>query len=500
MTLSELRAELERRGLSLSGSKAALEMRLAQVLVVEIMGGDAAAAAQQMQMGGLPQEEEAVESLGHPLLEDYDEVETAIADPAIRVALICGVASADSNSSSSAGMSPAAELLKVTEALATATTLLDELHTAPLDPQQAAAMAAGQTTADDEGDVTRPIPACGITVDIYWADVDGVFYQLPAAMLSGIAPADVAARVAAVATARFADADALAQHLAASKTDAAMSVLPGGPLALSGRLSAVCSAAGVALAAGAPLEGTNRVLSGAREPVLGGRSVVLQELKALGYPTLPVLHINKQELLEEAEQLGKYLAKVLEAAEEQMMSAAETDPESLVDDDDETGVHNSNELLRSWNAAASSSEQQTIQADVDTPAAAEEAESQAEGANDVVKPAVVQRISAWCESEGVDADSQLFTLASAAGGEPLACARGLDRIVEQLVNVFAQGEVTTLNNMSAYYQMPTCFLAGVGSCCACFLTALIRVDCFVIQLNMSRPCHNSLVLACSPHR
>lgn len=51
MTLAELRSELERRDLSLSGTKAALEMRLAQALVVEIMGGDAAAAAMQMQMG-----------------------------------------------------------------------------------------------------------------------------------------------------------------------------------------------------------------------------------------------------------------------------------------------------------------------------------------------------------------------------------------------------------------------------------------------------------------
>jgi SAP domain len=45
MTLSELRSELERRGLDLAGSKAALETRLAQALVVEMVGPDAAAAA-----------------------------------------------------------------------------------------------------------------------------------------------------------------------------------------------------------------------------------------------------------------------------------------------------------------------------------------------------------------------------------------------------------------------------------------------------------------------
>ena len=57
MTLSELRAELERRGLSLSGTKAALEMRLAQTLVTEIMGEDAAA-AMQLQTGEVQEEEE----------------------------------------------------------------------------------------------------------------------------------------------------------------------------------------------------------------------------------------------------------------------------------------------------------------------------------------------------------------------------------------------------------------------------------------------------------
>lgn len=42
MTLSELRGELERRGLDLSGTKASLELRLAQALVVEIAGPAAA--------------------------------------------------------------------------------------------------------------------------------------------------------------------------------------------------------------------------------------------------------------------------------------------------------------------------------------------------------------------------------------------------------------------------------------------------------------------------
>lgn len=42
MTLSELRVQLEAKGLDLSGSKAALEMRLAQALVIEIVGPEAA--------------------------------------------------------------------------------------------------------------------------------------------------------------------------------------------------------------------------------------------------------------------------------------------------------------------------------------------------------------------------------------------------------------------------------------------------------------------------
>jgi hypothetical protein len=42
MTLSELRGELERRGLDLAGSKASLELRLAQAMVQEVGGPDAA--------------------------------------------------------------------------------------------------------------------------------------------------------------------------------------------------------------------------------------------------------------------------------------------------------------------------------------------------------------------------------------------------------------------------------------------------------------------------
>jgi hypothetical protein len=42
MTISELRGELERRGLDLAGSKASLELRLAQAMVQEVGGPDAA--------------------------------------------------------------------------------------------------------------------------------------------------------------------------------------------------------------------------------------------------------------------------------------------------------------------------------------------------------------------------------------------------------------------------------------------------------------------------
>lgn len=62
MTLGELRTELERRDLSLSGTKAALEMRLAQTLVSEIMGEDALA-AMQAQTGEAPEEEEVRECI-----------------------------------------------------------------------------------------------------------------------------------------------------------------------------------------------------------------------------------------------------------------------------------------------------------------------------------------------------------------------------------------------------------------------------------------------------
>jgi hypothetical protein len=50
MTMSELRAELQRRNQDLSGSKTALELRLAQAMVIEVAGPEAAAA-----VGLLPQ-------------------------------------------------------------------------------------------------------------------------------------------------------------------------------------------------------------------------------------------------------------------------------------------------------------------------------------------------------------------------------------------------------------------------------------------------------------
>lgn len=375
------------------------------------------------------------------MLEEYDEVETAIGDPAVRVALICGIAAATTNSSSSS--LPAARLRKATEALATANTLLDELHTAPLDPEQAAAMAAG---AAEEGGTG--IPACGITVDVYWADAVGVFYQLPAATLSGIAPGDVASRAHTLASATFQDADALAKHLAGSSTYAALSVLPGGALAMSGKLAAACESAGVALAAGAPFEGTNKELSGGREPVLGGRSAVLQELKTLGYPTLPVLEISRQEMLAEAEALARYMDDVLAEETEAMLAPDGLEAQSLVDDDDETGGQNTSAILtkRSWDAAATAAATAAAGEPTDSTADAEpgpqqqQEQQQGQAADSAKLPAFVERIASWCSSEGMNPELQVFTLGSAAGGEPLACARGLQRVVEQLVSVFAQGE------------------------------------------------------------
>jgi hypothetical protein len=389
--------------------------------------------------------------VSNPLLEDYDELLTAAVDPAATIALVCGTAPVLPGSSSSSS-STAERLQRVAAALATANTLIDELHTAPLDEDQAAAMAAGSSAADGEAAAAATvIPACGISVDIYWADDSGAFYQLPRTALAALGPADLLAQLPALATARYADSAALAKHLAATGATAALSALPGGALALSGKLSEACEAAGVALAGGAAFESdVGKQLARPGGPVLG-RAAVLQELQALGYNTLPVLQLSGQELQGAAEQLRSWLedieADIAEsiAADQAADSAAaaaaaaveaEQEEEGDVEGEETGGGSGSSATLRSWNAGAAF---QDAAGSVDDSAAAEEQrEPEQQQQQKPQQPELVERLLAWCKANGMDADLQVFSVSGSEGGTPLGASRGHVALVSQLLDMLQE--------------------------------------------------------------
>jgi hypothetical protein len=383
------------------------------------------------------------DGISNPLLDDYDELLTAAVDPAATIALICGTAPVLPGSSSS---SIAERLQRVAAALATANTLIDELHTAPLDEDQAAAMAAGSSTTDEEA---ATVPACGISVDIYWADDSGAFYQLPRTALAALGPADLLAQLPALATARYADSAAFAKHLAATGATAALSTLPGGALALSGKLSEACTAAGVALAGGAAFESdVSKQLARKGGPVLG-RAAVLHELQALGYNTLPVLQLSRQELQGASDQLKAWLDDIEtdiadsiaadEAASnaDAVAAAAEEAAKQVdgnVDGEETGGGSGSSATLRSWNAGALADAAVTAEA----PAVADEQQEPEQQQQKPQQPELVERLLAWCKSNGMEPDLQVFSVSGSEGGSPLGACRGHVALVSQLLDMLEE--------------------------------------------------------------
>jgi cell pole-organizing protein PopZ len=365
------------------------------------------------------------DGVSNPLLDDYDELLTAAVDPAATIALICGTAPVLPSSSSS---SIAERLQRVAAALATANTLIDELHTAPLDADQAAAMAAGSDEA----------AACGVSVDIYWADDSGAFYQLPRTALAALAPADLLAQLPALATAKYADSAALAKHLAAAGTTAALSVLPGGALALSGKLTEACNAAGVPLAGGSAFEGdVSKQLGRKGGPVLG-RAAVLQELQALGYNTLPVLQLSMQELQGAARELRAWLqdieadiADTIAAEQGEDAAAAVGDAEQQQDDEGDESSGSSS-TLKSWVAGAQESAAPTV---IDAAAAAEQIAPEEEQQPKPQQPVLVERLQSWCQANGMDSELQVFSVSGSEGGSVLGASRGHIALVSQLLDV-----------------------------------------------------------------
>ncbi|WIA08499.1 hypothetical protein OEZ85_007934 [Tetradesmus obliquus] len=146
MTLSELRVQLEAKGLDLSGSKAALEMRLAQALVIEIVGPEAAGLMGAV--GGQPPAGAEEDGISNPLLDDYDELLTAAVDPAATIALVFSVSGSEGGSPVGASRGHVAlvsQLLDVVDAEPSLPGLLVE----PLYPKLARWEVAVLSSAED---------------------------------------------------------------------------------------------------------------------------------------------------------------------------------------------------------------------------------------------------------------------------------------------------------------------------------------------------------------
>jgi hypothetical protein len=444
-----------------------------------------------------------------PLMEDYDEFLTAVVDPAFRVALICGTARHSTAASSSS------RLYAVSQALATAVTLVDELHTAPLDPTQAAKMEAaaaaaaaapaadvvatsaessssttttkgsgkrGRTKKTDSAESAEPaaaaaeaerdgpqpdpskVPVCGINVDVYWGDDSGRFYQLPRTSLAATAPADLAAALPALATARFESATALAAHLKASGAGAALSLLPGGALAAGGQLAAACAAAGVPLA----VQDSSSSSGGEQQqqPVLG-RAAVLRELCQRGYLTLPVFEVQRDQVVAARGEL-EALFDAFTAAQQVPEEAAHPDDAFVDDEDDQEGSTSEAAAgdAQQQGTSSSSTQQQQQQRqkpvsplliawsaaryvqDPPTPPAAaaageeaaDESETSAAAAAVPALPAFAQEFMAWCVEHGFDPDSQLLSVSDASGGELLAAVGGGARLLQHLMDMCSEGE------------------------------------------------------------
>ena len=397
----------------------------------------------------------------------------------------------------------------MSQALATAVALVDELHTAPLDPQQAADMqaraaaaakaavtaafppaaaaaaaadsssskgkgsrgrtkktdtvdeppaAAAAVDATPQADPSRVSP-CGITVDVYWGDSSGTFYQLPATRLAATAAADLAAALPALATAKFDSLAALAAHLKGAGAGAALSLLPGGALACEGQLAAACAAVGVPLAVQPPSSsstaaaaadgGSSKGGRGRRStqqqeqqqqqqqgaPVLGGRSAVLSALQSRGYLTLPVWEVSRDEVTAARGEVTAWLEALQRLADGE--EEGEGDPDDVSSSSSKAGrVRPVSPLLRAWTAARYDA---AAAADVTSGTTAAEGEDSAANSLPAL-PRLAQQFAAWCEEAGLEPEGQLLSVSDGAGGELSAAVSGGARLLQQLVEMTEQGE------------------------------------------------------------
>jgi hypothetical protein len=393
----------------------------------------------------------------------------------------------------------------VSQALATAVALVDELHSAPLDPQQAADMQARAAAAAAEAAVTAAFPPaaaaaadsssskgkgsrgrtkktdtvdeppaaaaavdatpqadpsrvspCGITVDVYWGDSSGSFYQLPATRLAATAAADLTAALPALATAKFDSLAAIAAHLKDTGAGAALSLLPGGALACEGQLAAACAAVGVPLAVQPPSSsstaaaadgGSSKGDRGRRStqqqeqqqqqgaPVLGGRSAVLSALQSRGYLTLPVWEVSRDEVTAARGEVTAWLEALQRLADGE--EEGEGDPDDVSSSSSKAGrVRPVSPLLRAWTAARYDA---AAAADVTSDTTAAEGEDSAANSLPAL-PRLAQQFAAWCEEAGLEPEGQLLSVSDGAGGELSAAVSGGARLLQQLVEMTEQGE------------------------------------------------------------
>eukprot|EP00775_Hariotina_reticulata_P002565 gene2565-2867_t len=424
MTLGELRSELERRSLDISGSKAALETRLAQVLVEELVGEQPAAA-----IAGLTSEAEQEQevSVGVSLLEEYDEVLTAVEDPAVTIALICGTPQASSSSSSSLPIPNSYQVHQLTHSCIAATTPADLAATLP---------ALATATFADVAELARHLAA---------NQVHAAFSALPGGALAMSGSLAVACEAAGV----------------------------------------------VLAAAGSPaaLQDQQPVQPVSAAPVMQ-RAAALQELQRLGYVTLPMLQITRAEVEQHQQALEGWLNSVQQETEE-MLAAVSTgmfEPsdeygvEELAEADDEDkddaaeeeeeeedeeegndaepeqalqptagsrealstgsspgnggsggGGNVSSPLLKAWTAARYEQHSSGIE---ESPVA--EAEQPSVEELLAALPEFVQKLAGWCIAEGMHPEMQVFSIGRPEGGELLCVGRGCARLVTQILLTFAQ--------------------------------------------------------------
>jgi hypothetical protein len=160
-----------------------------------------------------------------------------------------------------------------------------------------------------------------------------------------------------------------------------------------------------------------------------------------------VLQLSRQELQGAADQLKAWLDDIEadiadsiaadEAASNADAVAAAVDEaakqeEGDVDGEETGGGSCSSATLRSWNAGATEDAAGTAEASA---AADEQQEPEQQQQQKPQQPELVERLLAWCKSNGMEPDLQVFSVSGSEGGSPLGACRGHVALVSQLLDM-----------------------------------------------------------------